>query len=163
MIVIPAIDVIEGKCVRLSKGDYDTKKVYSDDPVAMARRFEDAGLTHLHLVDLEGARAHEPCNLDVLSAICEATDLVVDYGGGMYATSSLEDAFARGASYVTCGSIAVRDPDLAALWIDRWKERIILGADCIDGLVSSGAWMDRSSLDVVEFILKYMALGVPGL
>ena len=160
MIVIPAIDVIEGKCVRLSKGDYDTKKVYSDDPVAMARRFEDAGLTHLHLVDLEGARAHEPRNLDVLSAICEATDLVVDYGGGMYATSSLEEAFSRGASYVTCGSIAVRDPDLAALWIDRWKERIILGADCIDGLVSSGAWMDRSSLDVVEFILKYMALGV---
>ena len=75
-------------------------------------------------------------------------------------SDALADAFARGASYVTCGSIAVRDPDLAALWIDRWKERIILGADCIDGLVSSGAWMDRSSLDVVEFILKYMALGV---
>lgn len=160
MTVIPAIDIIEGKCVRLTKGDYSTRKTYGNDPLSQARIFEDAGLTRLHLVDLEGARAKEPRNLVVLQKLANLTNLVIDYGGGMYTRESLDAAFDAGASFVTCGSLAVRDPDEAISWMETYGERIILGADCIDGKVALSAWSEGSGIDVVPFIKSFTAHGI---
>ncbi len=160
MLIFPAIDLIEGKCVRLTKGDYSAGKVYDASPLECAKRFEDAGLTRLHLVDLEGARDKEPKNLDVLEAIASRTSLVVDYGGGMYSTSSLEAAFNAGASFVTCGSTAVRNRSLALDWIEMYGEKIILGADCVHGRIAAGAWMERTGFDVVPFISSYLDKGI---
>lgn len=160
MYVIPAIDIIEGKCVRLSKGDYSTRAVYGDDPLEMAKLFEDAGLSRLHLVDLEGASAREPRSLGVLERIAGHTGLVVDYGGGMYTRQALDAAFSAGAHYVTCGSIAAKDPQEAARWIEAYPGRIILGADCRNGRIATGAWSEDSGLDVVDFIRGYQTLGV---
>ena len=160
MFIFPAIDIIDGKCVRLTKGDYSTGKVYSTDPLETAKIFEGAGLSHLHLVDLEGARERKPRNLDVLERIASKTSLTIDYGGGMYTTEALEAAFSAGASFVTCGSTAVRNRPLAIEWIERYKERIILGADCIDGCIATGAWAERSSLEAVPFISSYLDKGI---
>ncbi len=161
MFISPAIDLIEGRPVRLSQGDYSRLTHYGDDPLAQARLFEDAGLSHLHLVDLEGAKAKAPRNLHVLEEVAKGTGLIIDYGGGMYTTQAVAAAFDAGASYVTCGSIAVKDRELALSWMERWPGRIILGADSINGRIATAAWSEDSGLDVVGFIKSYEGLGIP--
>lgn len=159
MIIIPAVDVIEGRCVRLCQGDYGRQKTYSSDPVSAALEFEAAGLSHLHLVDLEGAGAREPRNLKILEKIASATKLTIDYGGGMYTRQAVLDAFNAGASFVTCGSMAVKNPEEAARLFADFGEKIIIGADCIGTRIASSAWREESELDVVDFISSWMLKG----
>ncbi|MBO4661335.1 MAG: 1-(5-phosphoribosyl)-5-[(5-phosphoribosylamino)methylideneamino]imidazole-4-carboxamide isomerase, partial [Bacteroidaceae bacterium] len=138
--LIPAIDIIEGKCVRLTKGDYDTKKVYGD-PVEMAVRFQQLGFRRLHVVDLDGAKSRHVVNLDALKAITSATNLTVDFGGGVKTDEDLEKTFEAGASMVTAGSIAVTDPDKVMSWIGKFgAERLVLGADVRNGKISINGW-----------------------
>ena len=137
--VIPAIDIMDAKCVRLSSGDFSTKKVYSDDPVRMALDFEEAGLTRLHLVDLDGTQAKNPVNIEVLYRIAENTNLKIDFGGGIQSDQAIRDAFEYGAHQVTAGSVAVRDPALVKSWLEQYGARkIILGADVRDNRISVG-------------------------
>ena len=161
MEIIPAIDIIDGKCVRLTKGDYNVCKTYSDNPLDMALRFQDAGLTRLHLVDLDGAKSRHIVNYPVLEAITGHTDLTVDFGGGIKSTSDLETALGCGAAMVTVGSTAVTDPELMAQWIEDFgQEHIILGADARDGKISVNGWKEDSSLALSDFIRGYMQKGI---
>ena len=144
--VIPAIDLIGGRCVRLTQGDYSRMKVYSDDPVEVARSFQDSGAARLHLVDLDGAKASHPVNLDVLNRISAATNLVIEFGGGIKSEKALVAALEAGASYVICGSVAVTDPDSFSKWLDKYPGRIILGIDLRNGLVATRGWLDTSSV-----------------
>ncbi len=161
MIIIPAIDLIDGQCVRLSKGDYSTKKVYDSNPVEVALRFEAVGITHLHLVDLDGAKAARLINGDVLKAICKETDLVVDFGGGVRSLATAQEVIDLGASQVTGGSIAVKDQAEFLTWIDELgTERIILGADAKDGKIAISGWEEGSNHDIFEFIHFYHELGL---
>ena len=159
MKVIPAIDIIGGKCVRLTKGDYDRKTVYPDDPAMIAKSFESAGLTHLHVVDLDGAKAGRVVNLDVLRRICDATNLVVDFGGGVRSKSDLEKVFDAGVQLITGGSIAVRDRSEFETWLADFPGKIILGADVKEGKVAVSGWQELSSMDVFEFVDYYMDKG----
>ncbi len=159
MEIIPAIDLIDGKCVRLTKGDYGTARTYADDPLEQAKAFEGAGLRRLHLVDLDGAREKRPCNLSVLEKLASLTNLVIDYGGGMYSRSSLESAFSAGATYVTCGSMAVKNPEEAASCFASFPDRMILGADCVNGRIAVGAWTEESGIDAVDFIRQWSGRG----
>jgi phosphoribosylformimino-5-aminoimidazole carboxamide ribotide isomerase len=159
--IIPAIDIIGGKCVRLSQGDYSLKTVYNEDPLEVARMFEDAGLKRLHLVDLDGARAKQIVNHKVLETIAGKTSLVIDFGGGLKSDADLRIAFECGAAMVTGGSIAVREPDVFIRWIDLYgSERIILGADVRDGKIAVSGWLEDSSLDIVPFIRSFVDKGV---
>ena len=159
--LIPAIDIIEGKCVRLTKGDYGQKKVYNDDPVAQAKEFEKLGMTRLHVVDLDGAKAKHVVNVDVLRSITNATDLKVDFGGGIKSDEDIEKAFAAGASLVTIGSIAVSQPDTFMKWLDRYgADRIILGADVRNGFVSINGWKEDSKEELLPFLTRYVEAGV---
>lgn len=161
MHVIPAIDLIGGKCVRLSQGDYSRKTDYHDDPLEMAKRFEGAGLTRLHLVDLDGAKAKKIMNGYVLQRICSGTQLAVDFGGGIQAQEELEKAFALGARQVTGGSIAVRNPRLFEEWIDTFgADRIILGADAKDKRIAVGGWEETTALELIPFIQGYYQKGI---
>lgn len=161
MRIIPAIDIINGKCVRLTKGDYTTQKVYSENPLDMAKRFEDHGVKFLHLVDLDGAKAKHIVNYKVLEAIASKTLLEVDFGGGVKTSKDLDIAFEHGADKVTAGSIAVHDPDLVLEWLSLYgAEKIILGADCKDKMVVTNGWLHQSSMGVVDFIKQYEASGV---
>ena len=161
MEIIPAIDIIDGKCVRLTKGDYNICKTYSDNPLDMALRFQDAGLTRLHLVDLDGAKSRHIVNYPVLEAITGHTDLTVDFGGGIKTTSDLETALGCGAAMVTVGSTAVTDPELMAQWIEDFgQEHIILGADARDGKISVNGWKEDSTLTLSDFIRGYMQKGI---
>jgi len=161
MHVIPAIDLIGGKCVRLSQGDYSRKTDYHDDPLEMAKRFEGAGLTRLHLVDLDGAKAKKIVNGDVLQRICSGTQLAVDFGGGIQAQEELEKAFDLGARQVTGGSIAVRNPSLFEEWIDTFgADRIILGADAKDKKIAVGGWEETTALELIPFIQGYYQKGI---
>lgn len=161
MHVIPAIDLIGGKCVRLSQGDYNRKTDYHDDPLEMAKRFEGAGLTRLHLVDLDGAKAKKIINGDVLQRICSETCLIVDFGGGIQAQEELEKAFALGAHQVTGGSIAVRNPSLFEVWLDTYgADRIILGADAKGKKIAVGGWEETTNLELIPFIEGYYQKGV---
>ncbi len=161
MHVIPAIDLIGGKCVRLSQGDYSRKTDYHDDPLEMAKRFEGAGLTRLHLVDLDGAKAKKIVNGDVLQRICSGTQLAVDFGGGIQAQEELEKAFGLGARQVTGGSIAVRNPSLFETWIDTFgADRIILGADAKDKKIAVGGWEETTALELIPFIRGYYQKGI---
>ena len=160
MIVIPAIDIIEGKVVRLSKGDYSSKIEYSDNPVDMAKRFESSGLTHLHLVDLDGAKGGKPENLKVLEDIVRTTDLSVDFGGGVKTLASLISVLDSGAKEVSLGSIAVKDPDSVLSWIDQYKDRLILSADARDGKVAISGWKEGTELDILSFIESYAQKGL---
>lgn len=154
--IIPAIDLIDGKCVRLSQGDYAQKIVYNENPVEVARMFADAGIRRLHLVDLDGAKAHHIVNHKVLSDIAHKTDLVIDFGGGLKSDNDLRIAFESGASMVTGGSIAVRNPEVFESWIARYgAEKIILGADVKDEKVAVGGWIETTDLDLMPFIKKY--------
>ncbi|MBQ3805406.1 MAG: 1-(5-phosphoribosyl)-5-[Prevotella sp.] len=159
--LIPAIDLIEGKCVRLTKGEYDSKKVYNEDPVSQAREFEQLGFKRLHVVDLDGAKSKHIVNDSVLRAITEATNLVVDFGGGIKTAEDIEKAFKAGASMVTLGSIAVTAPDLCCQWIAKYgAERIVLGADVRKGKISINGWKEDSQEDLMPFLERYIALGV---
>ena len=161
MEIVPAIDIIDGKCVRLSKGDYNAQKTYSDNPLDVALRFQDAGIKRLHLVDLDGARSKHIVNYPVLEAITNHTDLTVDFGGGIKSTSDLETALGCGAAMVTVGSTAVTDPDLMQKWIEDFgQEHIILGADARDGKISVNGWKEDSVLTLSDFIRDYMKKGI---
>lgn len=159
--LIPAIDIIDGKCVRLTKGDYGQKKVYNDDPVAQAKEFEKLGMKRLHVVDLDGAKAKHVVNVDVLRGIMVATGLKVDFGGGIKSDDDIEKAFAAGASLVTIGSIAVSQPDTFMRWLDRYgADKVILGADVRNGLVSINGWKEDTSEKLLPFLARYVKAGV---
>ncbi len=159
--LIPAIDIIDGKCVRLTKGDYDQKKVYNDDPVEVAKQFESLGFRRLHVVDLDGAKSKHIVNVDVLKAITSATNLIVDFGGGIKTDNDIELAFANGASLVTIGSIAVTQPELFASWLEKYgADRIILGADVRNGKISINGWKEDSAEDLLPFLKYYINKGV---
>lgn len=159
--LIPAIDIIDGKCVRLTKGDYDQKKVYNDDPVEVAKQFESLGFRRLHVVDLDGAKSKHIVNVDVLKAITSATNLIVDFGGGIKTDNDIELAFANGASLVTIGSIAVTQPELFASWLEKYRaDRIILGADVRNGKISINGWKEDSAEDLLPFLKYYINKGV---
>jgi phosphoribosylformimino-5-aminoimidazole carboxamide ribotide isomerase len=161
MRIIPAIDVIEGKCVRLTKGDYSTKKIYGENPADVAKEFEDAGIKYLHLVDLDGAKSNHIVNHKVLEQITSRTSLKVDFGGGLKSDSDLKIAFECGANQVTAGSIAVKNPEIFLKWLaDYGAEKIILGADAINRKISTHGWMQNSSLDVADFIKQHAANGI---
>lgn len=159
--IIPAIDIIDGKCVRLSQGDYNEKKVYNEDPLEVAKMFEDAGIKRLHLVDLDGAKAKHIVNTSVLEKIATNTKLIIDFGGGVQSDKDIEIAFNAGASMVTGGSIAVRNRELFSGWIDKFgNDRIILGADCKDHKIAVSGWQEATSLDILDFIQDYTQKGI---
>ncbi len=159
--LIPAIDLIEGKCVRLTKGEYDSKKVYNEDPVAQAKEFEALGFKRLHMVDLDGAKSKHIVNDAVLKAVTESTNLTVDFGGGIKTEEDIEKAFAAGAAMVTLGSIAVTNPELCKEWIKKYgAEKIILGADVRNGKISINGWKEDSSEDLLPFLKTYIDNGV---
>ena len=159
--LIPAIDIIDGKCVRLSKGDYATRKVYNENPVEVAKAYEDYGIRRLHVVDLDGAASHHIVNYRVLEQIASRTGLIIDFGGGIKSDEDLEIAFDNGAEMVTLGSVAVKEPDLMQRWIERHgQERIILGADCRDGRISTNGWKEDSALELMPFLEDYTRKGI---
>ena len=159
--LIPAIDLIGGKCVRLTKGDYDSKKVYNEDPVAQAQEFEALGFKRLHVVDLDGAKSKHIVNDEVLRGITSATNLKVDFGGGIKTATDIEKAFDAGASMVTLGSVAVTHPELCEQWLVKYgSERIILGADVRNGKISINGWKETSEEELVPFLRKYTEMGV---
>ncbi len=161
MQIIPAIDVIDGKCVRLSKGDYDTKKVYNEDPLEVARQFEDWGIKRIHVVDLDGAKAGHIVNHSILDHICGHTGLIVDFGGGLKSTSDLRIAFECGAAMVTGGSIAVKNPAEFESWIETYgPDKIILGADAKDRKIAVTGWTETSAQDLIPFVANYRAKGL---
>lgn len=161
MRIIPAIDIIDGKCVRLTKGDYGTKKIYSENPLEMAKQFESAGIEHLHLVDLDGAKAGEIINYKVLELIATKTTLKIDFGGGLKTNEDLHIAFNSGAKQITGGSIAVKDPKTFQGWINKYgSAKIILGADCNDGKIAISGWQEQSNEDVIPFIKSYQKKGI---
>ncbi len=159
--LIPAIDIIDGKCVRLSQGDYDTKKVYGDNPADMAKRFEDVGIKRLHIVDLDGAKASHIVNYKALESIAKATNLTIDFGGGLKTDDDLRIAFESGASMVTGGSIAVKNPDVFEGWLKRYgSSRIILGADVKERKIAVSGWIENTEVDLFDFIKDYTGKGV---
>lgn len=159
--IIPAIDVIGGKCVRLTRGDYSTQKVYNESPLDVARAFEDAGCRRLHLVDLDGAKSKHIVNYGVLESIAGHTSLCVDFGGGLKSDDDLRIAFESGASMVTGGSIAVTRRDMFLSWLSRYgTDKIILGADSRGGRISTNGWTDDSNETLLDFITGYAAEGV---
>ncbi len=159
--IIPAIDIIDGKCVRLSQGDYNQKTVYNENPVEVAKMFEAAGIKRLHLVDLDGAKAHHIVNNKVLEQIVLETSLTVDFGGGLKSDEDVKIAFESGASMVTGGSIAVKDPEIFTKWIKyHGAERIILGADVKDEKLAVGGWLEVTDIELLPFIGKFKRKGV---
>ena len=156
MRIIPAIDIIDGKCVRLTKGDYNTKKIYNENPLEVAKQFESAGIEYLHLVDLDGAKAKQIVNYRVLEQIASKTTLKIDFGGGLKSNEDLHIAFNSGAKQVTGGSIAVNDQKTFESWIDKYgSAKIILGADCNNGKIAISGWQEESTLEVIPFIKSY--------
>jgi phosphoribosylformimino-5-aminoimidazole carboxamide ribotide isomerase len=159
--LIPAIDIINGQCVRLTKGDYEQKTVYHNDPAEVAKEFEQIGYRRLHVVDLDGAKSKHIVNEAVLKGITKETNLIVDFGGGIKTDEDIEKAFDAGASMVTIGSIAVTHPDLFLGWLDKYgAERMILGADVRHGKISINGWKEDSSEDLLPFLKKYVDAGV---
>ena len=158
--LIPAIDIIEGKCVRLTKGDYDSKRVYGN-PLDMAMRFEDLGFRRLHVVDLDGAKSRHVVNIAALREITRRTGLIVDFGGGIKSGDDLEAVFEAGAEMATAGSIAVTEPDVVLGWIETYgAERIVLGADVRDGKISINGWKEDSAEELMPFLNRYIEAGV---
>ena len=159
--LIPAIDLIDGKCVRLTKGEYDSKRIYNEDPVAQAKEFEKLGFKRLHMVDLDGAKSKHVVNDAVLKAVTQETSLIVDFGGGIKTEEDIEKAFNAGASMVTVGSIAVTKPELFMDWMEKYgADRMILGADVRNGKVSINGWLEDSEEDLLPFLKKYVDRGV---
>ena len=161
MKIIPAIDIIDGKAVRLTQGDYNQKTEYNNDSVAVAKAFESVGIERLHVVDLEGAKASKPVNLETLKAIATETTLEIDFGGGVKSNESIELAFQAGAHQVTAGSIAVKDKNLVKSWIAQYgPDKIILGADVKDEKIAINGWQEDSGIDLFDFLEEYVALGI---
>lgn len=161
MRIIPAIDIIDGKCVRLSQGDYDTKKIYNENPLEVAKEFEDHGIEYLHLVDLDGAKSKQIINYKTLELIATKTSLKIDFGGGIKSNDDIRIAFECGANQITGGSIAVQNPTLFEEWIAQYgSEKIILGADAKDRKIATQGWLETSELDVIDFISTYKTKGI---
>ncbi len=165
MRIIPAIDIIEGKCVRLTKGDYNTKKIYNEDPLEVAKEFEAAGIQYLHIVDLDGAKANKIINHKTLEQIASKTNLKIDFGGGLKSDKDLEIAFNSGANQITGGSIAVKNPIIFESWIAKFgAEKIILGADFYPdtkgGKIATNGWQEKSELVLIPFIQSYQKKGI---
>lgn len=159
--IIPAIDIIEGKCVRLTKGDYDTKKVYNDDPLEVAKMIESFGVRRLHVVDLDGAKSQHIVNYNIIEQIADHTSLVIDFGGGIKTNEDIDIAFASGASLVTIGSIAVKNPELFSEWLEKYSPaKVILGADVKNGLISINGWKEEGNDQLMPFLQKYVNQGV---
>lgn len=159
--LIPAIDIIDGKCVRLSQGDYHSQKVYNENPVEVAKMFEAHGIRRLHVVDLDGAASKHVINHKVLETIAGQTSLIIDFGGGIKSNEDLHIAFESGAKMVTLGSIAVKEPETLVKWINTYgSERIILGADTKDGKIAVNGWTEYSNMELMPFIDEYMKKGV---
>lgn len=161
MRIIPAIDIIGGQCVRLSKGDYTTSKVYNTNPVEVAKQFEDAGIKYLHIVDLDGAKSKQIVNAKIIEQIANQTNLQIDFGGGIKTDKDIEVAFNSGAKQVTIGSIAANNPELFVKWLLQYgSDRVILGADCKYRKIMTQGWLDSADVEVVEFIKSYFEKGV---
>ena len=159
--LIPAIDIIDGKCVRLSKGDYNSKKVYGENPAELAKEFEAHGIKRLHVVDLDGAASHHIVNYRVLEQITSSTSLIVDFGGGVKSDDDLRIAFESGAQMVTGGSNAVKNPELFSSWLAKYgSERIILGADVKNRMIAVSGWMESSNCELFPFLGEYIAKGI---
>jgi len=156
MRIIPAIDIIDGKCVRLSQGDYNTKKIYNENPLEVAKEFEYHGIRYLHLVDLDGAKSSKIVNYKTLEQVATKTSLKIDFGGGIKSQKDVDIAFECGANQITGGSIAMQNPKLFTSWIETYgTEKIILGADCKNRKISTHGWLEVSEIDVLNFILDY--------
>ena len=161
MRIIPAIDIIDGKCVRLTKGDYSTKRVYNEYPLEVAKQFENAGIQYVHVVDLDGAKASHVVNYKVLEQIATQTNLRVDFGGGLKSDNDMRIAFESGADQITGGSIAVKNPKVFESWIrQHGSEKIILGADCNDEKIAISGWQEESALGVIPFTQDYQSKGI---
>jgi len=161
MDIIPAIDLIDGKCVRLSQGDYDRKTVYNENPLEVAKMFEDHGITRLHLVDLDGAKAHHIVNHKVLETIANRTKLIVDFGGGLKTDEDLRIAFECGAQMITGGSIAVKSPEIFESWISKFgASKIILGADVKDEKIAVTGWTEDTDIQLLPFLENYTNKGI---
>ncbi|MGN7811185.1 1-(5-phosphoribosyl)-5-[(5-phosphoribosylamino)methylideneamino]imidazole-4-carboxamide isomerase [Flavobacterium sp. 22076] len=161
MRIIPAIDIIEGKCVRLSKGDYDTKIIYNENPLEVAKSFEAHGIEYLHLVDLDGAKSSKIVNYKILEQIATQTSLKIDFGGGLKSDDDLRIAFESGANQITGGSIAVKNRAIFEKWISEYgSEKIILGADAKDEKIAVSGWLEESNEDLVPFIQDYQNKGI---
>lgn len=159
--IIPAIDIIDGKCVRLTKGDYDTKKVYNEDPVEVAKMFESYGIKRLHTVDLDGAKSQHVVNWKTIERIADHTSLVIDFGGGIKSHEDIDIAFASGATLVTIGSVAVKQPELFGEWLEKYgPQKVILGADVKNGLISINGWKEEGDDKLMPFLHKYTEKGV---
>jgi phosphoribosylformimino-5-aminoimidazole carboxamide ribotide isomerase len=161
MRIIPAIDIIDGKCVRLTKGDYTTQKIYNENPLEVAKEFEANGIQYLHLVDLDGARSKHIVNYKVIEDISKNTSLKIDFGGGIKSARDIFIAFESGASQITGGSIAVQNPTMFLGWLKQYgSDKIILGADALYRKISTQGWLESSDIDVVEFITHFEQQGV---
>lgn len=161
MRIIPAIDILNGKCVRLTKGDYGSQKIYNENPLEVAKEFEANGIKYLHLVDLDGAKAKTVINYSILHDISSKTSLKIDFGGGINTDEDLNIAFENGASQVTVGSIAVNNETIFLEWLQRFgADKIILGADCNNRKIVSDAWTSNSEVEVIEFVSEYSDKGV---
>ena len=159
--IIPAIDILDGKCVRLSQGDFDQKKVYNEDPLEVAKQFEDHGLHRLHLIDLDGAKANRVINYRVLERIASRTSLIIDFGGGLKSDYDLQIAFDSGAKMVTGGSVAVKNPEMFQQWIDKFGSNfIILGADCRNNRITVNGWTEDTEEDIFSFIETWRKQGI---
>lgn len=161
MRIIPAIDIIGGKCVRLTKGDYATQKIYSENPLDMAKMFEDVGVKYLHVVDLDGAKAKQIVNHKTLDLLASQTGLQIDFGGGIKTETDIKTAFECGAKQITVGSIAAQNSTLMLEWLMKYgAEKIILGADCKNRMIATNGWLESSNLDVVDFVKEFNNNGV---
>ena len=161
MRIIPAIDIIDGKCVRLTKGDYSTKKIYNENPIEIAKQFEDHGIEYLHLVDLDGAKASHIVNYKVLETLANKTTLKIDFGGGLKSNEDLKIAFNSGANQITGGSIAVKNKTTFLNWLSVYgSEKIILGADTINGRIAIQGWLEESEHTINDFVSEYIKQGV---
>jgi phosphoribosylformimino-5-aminoimidazole carboxamide ribotide isomerase len=161
MRIIPAIDIIDGKCVRLSKGDYNTKKIYNENPLEVAKEFEANGIQYLHVVDLDGAKSKQIVNHKILESIATHTNLKIDFGGGLKSDKDVEIAFECGASQITGGSIAVNNSEIFKEWMIKYgTNKIILGADCHNRKIATNGWLKESELDVLDFIKSYESKGI---
>ena len=161
MKIIPAIDLMEGKCVRLSQGDFDTRKIYNENPLEVAKEFEDNGIEYLHLVDLDGAKSNKIVNYKTLERIASKTNLKIDFGGGLKSNNDLKIAFESGAQQITGGSIAAQKPELFTSWIQKYGgTKIILGADCLNRKIATNGWLQTTEIHVLELIEKYEKQGI---
>ncbi|TRZ77474.1 MAG: 1-(5-phosphoribosyl)-5-[(5-phosphoribosylamino)methylideneamino]imidazole-4-carboxamide isomerase [Chitinophagaceae bacterium] len=161
MQLIPAIDIIEGKCVRLTEGDYVQKIIYNEDPLEVAKTFEGIGLNRLHLVDLDGAKAGEVVNWKVLEKIANKTSLSIDFGGGIKTEATLKTVLNTGATYATIGSLAVKSPLVFEEWLSRFgAQTFLLGADVYEEKIAIGGWIEKTNIDIIAFVQSYMDKGV---